>query len=1275
MWDEGSTTCSQDILFLPYARTTVSVETAAFEAVQSDLSLLSALDSVLKQEYKDYHAQLRNNEDEFVVEASFIATETIVLTLTLGTGLTLTTADIQQCADAVQLVRCGGLSSHLCQVTSSAELRRRRRLSNSDVEVVVSVVLSKGFVSEFNQLLPSDQPLATDATTFNTVLQTELTSLPHVFSSLSVSSDVTFKVETNLEESFISSSFLTRLGNAVELQSIFEDSVSATTGVTTPLLGSVVADFCADRDCSGHGTCVAGACICNTDWSQLQCNYFQGTFVSGFTVSSASLEHLQAVTQAPTVATAASYDKTFVAQPGISEKQQRGEPVATLSMDLNPAVVLQTSNFKAKITVGLWKALREDAIIAKDEAVVAVGSAPTLTRTFTFSAPTQFNTLVHGVAFLLAVRQAACGGTVKELCDVSYPPDGSMSIVFNVLYVDPDFDVPVVFPDEPEFLERLARHLQSGSSTVPASGYAFAEESVSSILTIEFFVLNDSASIEFMRRVQSVAEAHTSVTVKIKEALDWTDSLLATPGEINTDLCMNRKCSGNGECSDGLCNCSPGFFGLDCGLATRRRTQAQCSTELECAFCYDPAECDAMPLCVYDTVEELCVDASSLGNKGGFEFKSVCAVDSDSKCSSDMLQNGVCDGPCNIPSCSYDGGDCPATAHFLSFVCADLCYCNMLNDQVCNPECNNALCGFDLGDCCVKTFTKRLTRQFEVWKSSTPETVERLTPDPSVPRLRYLATTNRLIAGILLNQQRKGMTNCTTRRFQNLSKSGCFSENLSEEPYGADPGKLYCYKTLAMTPKCVNIVFLRATSLTDESLNKLAYYDINNPNEVSPLGVPYGFHHKRIDGFETDAGFPVFFDVNFGYQKGQDILSYGREGFYIDDQTSSLTIQAVTYNPHYELFASIEITLYFETGGRIRLRYDIQSIRVDMYSTVRDQKRLLAELLFVGATLFDGFMTLKELMCMRNRQAGVTGYLKSIWNYIDVLNISLMIYLSIMWLSFQTREFAAFNPEERFDVYSDIDAKARFLQFDAEEMKRMLVFFADTKKLSTLLSNYITGSACALVLLIIRILKVLDFQERMGIVTRTITNAAIDLFHWLVLFGLIFFLYVYMGFLIFGTAILSFSTVERSFQTCFGILLGEIGVTEEMFNLPNRASVYIFYYTFIMIVFFVLINVFLAIIVDAYVDVKNRAENSESLPKEVVVLSRSLLKSLPGLRLEGEGYLNDSEIIRILDEWLEEEKTLTAIPGKTLETLRFRTSQSFFRASRIIRPQWIPSQA
>ena len=1277
-WDASSSTCFKSQVFLPLAETIVNIDLSALAGVQVDANFLSNLDVALLQEYEDDHSVIRNNADEVQVVSTFQMVDTAVITLSPNSGTTFTSTDLQDFAVAFRNARCGGMPEEFCKL-ENVNVMRRRQLSDQDLEVAVGVYISAEFFVEEDKLSLTNRPLPTTSTGFSIRLVSGTTSFPGSFATPVMSYDITMTVLTNLDEASTSSSLLSKLSAATAKSNIFEAALIAETGFSSPIVGTVDVDLCIRRDCSGHGTCSNGVCSCSSGWSGTHCIYFGGQVVSqttsnptasAITAQALPFTHVSGSTRSPSPmhpgreealsqfssdisietpkrAGPETVDPTpfSVLQMKRKVEVEQGDPVATVWMDIK-AAILEEAEVKAKVSIGIWEVLLKDNAIRNNRGAVAVLVDIEQTRTYTLNTPSAFAETLHGEDLLIGVRKATCGGTSQTYCDVYYPNHGVQQVVVNISYDHEDFAEPPMYPDQKGFSDRLKSKLQGATSKAPLSGYSFTEESVTPLATVQFFVVNESASISFMKRVQAAAESHADIVAEVKNVLGWAGPLLRSTGALYTDLCNNRLCSGKGYCSDGQCTCKNGFFGLSCSLSTNRRLDSTCSAELECVFCYDALDCDALPLCMYDWTEGLCVDETSMGGEKKIPYTATCVADSSGNCEQSFIGNGLCDSVCNIPSCGYDGGDCPDTANLLGYVCSDFCYCNMLNDQVCNRECNNALCGFDLGDCCVKTFTKKLTRQFELWTSSTPETVKRLTPDPAVPRLRYLATTNRLIAGILLNQKRRSLKNCTDLRFPNLSKSGCFDGTFSQEPYGADPGKQQnsSYQIVEYRlKKCV--VFLRGTSLSDEALNKYAYYDANDPNEVSSLGVPYGFHHVTIEGFEDDAGFPLFYDVNFGYEKGQDILKYGKEGFYLDDQTSLLTIQAVTYNPHYKLFASIDINLEFETGGRIRMRYDIQSIRVDMYSTARDHRRLLAELTFLGATIFDVLLKLHKLLRWRSKGRTVRSYFVSIWNYIDLLNILLMVYLALTWIDFQTKEFAVYNPKERFDVYSNINADARFLEFNEAELQQMLRFFADTKALSNLISTYVTGSACALVLLILRLLEVLDFQERMGIVTRTITNAVIDLLHWLILFGLIFFLYVYMGFLIFGTAILSFSTIERSFQTCFGILLGEIGVTEEMFNLPNKASVYIFYYTFIMIVFFVLINVFLAIIVDAYVDVKNKAENSESLPKEVVVLTKSLIKSLPCFRIGGQRYVNDSEIIRILDEWLDEERTLTATPG------------------------------
>ena len=53
-------------------------------------------------------------------------------------------------------------------------------------------------------------------------------------------------------------------------------------------------------------------------------------------------------------------------------------------------------------------------------------------------------------------------------------------------------------------------------------------------------------------------------------------------------------------------------------------------------------------------------------------------------------------------------------------------------------------------------------------------------------------------------------------------------------------------------------------------------------------------------------------------------------------------------------------------------------------------------------------------------------------------------------------------------------------------------------------------------MLILRLLKNLDFQPRLGLVTRTLSSAIVNLSHFLVVFGLVFFSYSVMGHLAFG---------------------------------------------------------------------------------------------------------------------------------------------------------------
>ncbi len=86
-------------------------------------------------------------------------------------------------------------------------------------------------------------------------------------------------------------------------------------------------------------------------------------------------------------------------------------------------------------------------------------------------------------------------------------------------------------------------------------------------------------------------------------------------------------------------------------------------------------------------------------------------------------------------------------------------------------------------------------------------------------------------------------------------------------------------------------------------------------------------------------------------------------------------------------------------------------------------------------------------------------------------------------------------------------------------------------------------------------LKLMDFQPRLGVVTRSLWLAGPDLIHFAIVAGMVFVGYAMMAYLIFGNAIAAFSSFGDSINTCFEILLGNIDVNEQLRALGGLQSV------------------------------------------------------------------------------------------------------------------------
>ncbi|KAL5966552.1 Polycystin-2 [Taenia solium] len=119
---------------------------------------------------------------------------------------------------------------------------------------------------------------------------------------------------------------------------------------------------------------------------------------------------------------------------------------------------------------------------------------------------------------------------------------------------------------------------------------------------------------------------------------------------------------------------------------------------------------------------------------------------------------------------------------------------------------------------------------------------------------------------------------------------------------------------------------------------------------------------------------------------------------------------------------------------------------------------------------------------------------------------------------------------------------------------------------------------------LIQVFKFVSFSETMGQLTATINYALYDMIGFTVMFGIVFTAFVQAGTLMFGSTSSEFKSFDFTAFALYRIILGDFDMdaikAAHIFLGPLYFLVYIFF------VFFVLLNMFLAIIGEAYAKVK-----------------------------------------------------------------------------------------
>lgn len=288
------------------------------------------------------------------------------------------------------------------------------------------------------------------------------------------------------------------------------------------------------------------------------------------------------------------------------------------------------------------------------------------------------------------------------------------------------------------------------------------------------------------------------------------------------------------------------------------------------------------------------------------------------------------------------------------------------------------------------------------------------------------------------------------------------------------------------------------------------------------------------------------------------------DNLWIDRGTRAIFFDFTVYNANINLFSQVRLVFELPATGGVVPSYMIRPVKLLRYVSLFDYAILVCEIVF---TLFLVYYTIEEILEIKKH--GKAYFKIEIWSFVDCI-LLIIGYISLCFNLFrqvkvdEILESLLENDEQFFDF--------DFLCYWQLQFNRAIAFMV--------------------FLSWIKIFKYTSFNKTMSSLSMTLSRCAMDVAGFAVMFFIVFLAYAQLGYLVFGTQVNDFSTFERSIYTLFRIILGDFDF--EALEAANRILGPIFFLTYVFFVFFVLLNMFIAIINDTYGEIKAELANSKS---------------------------------------------------------------------------------
>jgi len=334
---------------------------------------------------------------------------------------------------------------------------------------------------------------------------------------------------------------------------------------------------------------------------------------------------------------------------------------------------------------------------------------------------------------------------------------------------------------------------------------------------------------------------------------------------------------------------------------------------------------------------------------------------------------------------------------------------------------------------------------------------------------------------------------------------------------------------------------------------------------------------------------------------------------WLDERTQRVELGLVSYNADYGLFSLVTVNFFFNRGGMIKKLVHVQSAWADDFDRPVLELAIMVccDLIWVLSLTYVLACEVAEVVrtvrsSKRRWYQSIRKEYLGLWNTVDWISIGSAYVVVIAYLRLRS---ATADVNAEFERLTGIDVVGA----DDQTGRATADFFLLVETMCSRERLYRSTFTVYPMVVMARLFKSFDAQPRLAVVTRTLVNSSSDMTHFFIVFLSVYSCMMVNAILLFGQDIEDFATWDRAAITCFRVMFGDWDYAK--MKKVGFVTSALWLWIFVMVISVLLLNMLLAILMDAYSEVKSGIMDSQTLYRQIKEIVRRRRQFQAGRRV------------------------------------------------------------